>query len=77
MIISISNGIIKYIYNDNASFTGVGDSIIKRASYVEPAEDNSWCVDFSPIGIKVKKEGFLNRKDAINYEIQYLENNLL
>lgn len=76
MRISISNGEVKFLYNEIINLDELGDKTIQRASFVEPNKDN-WSVDFSPIGENVKVDGFKTRSEAINYEINYIENNIL
>ena len=76
MRININNGEIKYIYNESIDLDSIGNKVIKRASFVEP-EGSNWFVDLSPLGWNIKVKGFKTRSEAINYEINYIENNIL
>jgi len=76
MKININNGEIKYLYNEIIDLGVIGDRTIKRASFVEP-NGESWSVDFSPIGKNILVEGFKKRSEALIYEKDYIENNIL
>lgn len=77
MILNIKNGQIQYIYNENINLNCIGRSLITRASYVEP-KNNSWYIDFSPIlGFNLTKYGFNSRIKALEFEKQFIENNIL
>jgi hypothetical protein len=76
MKININNGEIKYLYNENIDLDCIGVKTIKRASFVEPNNDK-WFVDFTPIDINMKVDGFKTRSEALKYEIDYIENNIL
>lgn len=74
------NGNIKTIYNDNIAkvIENLGNSSVKRASHVEPSTKtpNTWEVDLSPVGGPTV-DGFKTRKEALDYEVDYLNKNVL
>ncbi len=76
MKININNGRIQYIYNEDLNINNIGKVDIKRASRVEPDKDGKWYVDLSLIGGK-KINGFNKRSEAIKYEIDWIEKNIL
>lgn len=78
--LSISpNGIIFAIYKDDlAPLVGMGDSEIKRASFVEPSHDLGvplWDADMFPVSGPVLGP-FLTRGDALEAEEKWLKQNL-
>lgn len=76
MLINIKEGHIKHIYNEAIDLSSIGDMQIKRASVVDPENNGMWSVDLSLSGGK-KIEGFVKRSDALKYEIDYIEQNIL
>lgn len=76
MKINIKNGEIQYIYNEDLNINDIGKVNIKRVSKVEPDKDGKWYVDLSLIGGE-KINGFNKRSNAIKYEIDWIEKNIL
>lgn len=71
------DGKIQYIYNEMYNLEGLGDITINRASYVEPESNgSSWYVDLSPLN-KDKVTGFKTRSEALQFEVKYIEENVL
>ena len=71
------NGELEMIYSDE--FLGIlseGTSSIQRASHVEPAVDNTWTADMSPVGGGCLS-GFTTRQEALNAEVDWLNTQYL
>jgi hypothetical protein len=67
------NGQIRFIYNDSLrSLMEEGESVIKRASHVEPNAEGKWEVDMAPVG-GPKFGPFETRKEALAEEVKWLE----
>lgn len=77
MILVIKDGEIKSLYNEKCNLTDIGVINISRASHVEYNNKDSWYIDLSPIGINKKVRGFNKRTDALKYEKDYIEKNIL
>ena len=80
-IVLKSDGTIKFIYNEkliNMLSKVSSERIDKRATYVEPDQDNpgKWIVDLSPSG-GPKIGNFDCRSKAIEYELDWLTKNIL
>jgi hypothetical protein len=73
------DGSLMFIYDENLTeLEKLGDSKTKRASHVEPSEDvpGEWDVDLSPSG-GPKVTGFKTRSAGIQFEIDWINKNLL
>ena len=66
MIITIDQGVVRHIYTEKFEQV-VGNTVITRASHVEPDENGTWKVDLSPIGGDTIT-GFKKRSEALEYE---------
>lgn len=73
--IVVKDGEIRFIHNDGfAIFMDQGIAKTKRASHVEPDDDNLWWADLSPI--KGPKLGpFKFRQEALDAEIFWINEN--
>lgn len=76
MLINIKDGCIKHIYNEDIDLSSIGEQQVKRASVVDPEDNGKWFADLSLSGGQ-KVTGFDKRSDALKYEINYLEENIL
>jgi hypothetical protein len=77
MIFSIdTDGVITCIYTENIDLNELGSVTTKRGSHVEPANNNSWYCDLSPLGHPVF-DGFRTRTAALEFEVDYIEKNIL
>ena len=65
------------IYDEKLDLTELGAIAIRRASHVEPDPQSpgNWFVDLGPVGGPVVR-GFPNRKEALDYEIAWIESRL-
>ena len=78
--IACRNGELKYIYSDE--LVGLSDipgsSSTVRASHVDPdpGDPNAWMVDLRPSGGEIHY-GFRLRQDALDFEREWLEKNVL
>ncbi len=70
------DGSVVHIYSDKVNLSGIGKATIKRASHVEPDENNKWEADMSPSGGKVLGP-FDTRSEALAAEVAWLEENIL
>lgn len=78
MKIVITKDSITHLYDDKlVGLQKYGKTTIKRASNVEPNKDGKWIVDLSPIGLKKKLGPFDTRKEALEKEHVYIEENYL
>jgi len=68
-------GTILALYQETLDLGQLGPSEIHRASHVEP-EGDLWTVDLAPI-VGPRIGGFLNRSDAIQAEIDWIESHVL
>jgi len=72
--IRISGNEIRFIYSDDLrEMMSLGQSIIKRASHVEPC-DNGWVADMLPVN-GPKLGPFSSRKEALEHEVKWLLDN--
>jgi len=72
--IRVKENEVRFIYSDYLiGLMNQGESVIKRASMVEPS-NNKWFADLSPIG-GPKLGPFDTRKEALNEEVEYINNN--
>ena len=70
------DGTLKFIWDDALSpLLKLGESVIERASYVEP-EGTEWYADLQPAG-GPKLGPFLLRQQALTAEIDWLTRNQL
>lgn len=77
MILRIhKSGVVDAIHDDRFDWRMLGDLKIKRASHVEPDENNNWWADLSPINGPVLGP-FSMRNDALNAEIAWLHEHIL
>jgi hypothetical protein len=77
-VISVDEeGDLVYIYDDDLAdaFPGAVKTVA-RASHVEPAEDGTWTADMQPVGGGVLA-GYALRKEALEAEVAWLEENVL
>lgn len=71
-----TDGTLSFIWSDDlAELVDAGRAEVRRASHVEPTEGGQWTADLSPMGGPVFGP-FKLRGDAINAEVEWLENNL-
>jgi hypothetical protein len=65
------------IYDEKLNLGEIGAIAIRRASHVEPdpRAPGNWFVDLSPVSGPVVRE-FNTRKDALDYEIAWIESRL-
>lgn len=72
------DGSLQYVDSDSLNFNDIGKIKKERASHVEPnPEDNSlWDVDLSPVNGPLVKN-FTKRKDALEFEHKWIEENVL
>lgn len=71
-------GKIRFVYNDKLiKLNSLGKATIKRASHVEPTNDNMWIVDLSPLGCKKILGPFKTRKEALDKEHLLIESKYL
>ncbi len=66
------NGVCRCVYAETIALTELGKVDIRRASHVEPGDDNFWHADLSPVGGPVLGP-FARRSDALEAERQWLE----
>lgn len=72
--IRVSGNEIRFIYSDDLRcMMSLGESVIKRASHVEPCE-NGWIADMSPVN-GPKLGPFVSRKEALANEVSWLLEN--
>jgi hypothetical protein len=71
LLIDIS-GVCRCIYSEEITLTQLGTVDIRRASHVEPRNDNSWYADLSPVGGPMLGP-FDRRSDALDAERRWLE----
>jgi hypothetical protein len=79
------DGTITHIYTDELDLSDMGKTTTKRASCVEPTEDNKWTADMGPAIILFGITGpikrllgpFPTRKEALATEVEWLEANIL
>ena len=70
------NGDLQCLYTDNVDLRKLGKLEVTRASNVEfDSTNGTWSVRLVETG-KIIGSGFIKRKDAINYEIDYLNSTL-
>ena len=75
-ILISKDGKLKFIYEDKLrSLLYEGKAQIKRASHVEPTEDNQWMVDLTPVsGPRIGP--FIEREKALEAEVEWLNKHL-
>ena len=66
------NGSVRCIYEEALDLHALGRLDVKRASYVEPAEDGHWTADLGPLGGPVLGP-FARRSQALTAELGWLE----
>ena len=79
------DGTVTHIYTEELDLSDMGKTTTKRASCVEPTEDNKWTADMGPAIILFGITGpikrllgpFPTRKDALAAEVKWLEANIL
>ena len=71
-----ANGEAVFIYEDGHPLLGLGRSVIKRASHVEPDEDGMWVADMAPMGGGLLSSQAI-RARALRLEIIWLESHIL
>ena len=65
---------MRFIYDDRATnLLKLGTCTIRRASNVEPTEDNQWMVDFTPVVPGTKLGPFKTREQALQEEVKWLK----
>ena len=70
------NGDSQCLYTDNIDLRKLGELTVTRASNVEfDATNRTWSVRLVETG-KIIGDGFIKRKDAIDFEIEYLNDTL-
>jgi len=69
------SGAAQCLYGEEIDLGRLGTLDIKRASHVEPAKDNTWTVDLTPVGGPVFT-GFANRGTALAAEAEWLNNTM-
>lgn len=71
------DGKITAIYSDSiADLLDDGDSIVSRASHVEPAQQGGWTADLAPVGGPTLGP-FKFRQDALDAEVEWLRANVI
>lgn len=72
-IIVAPNGMLRFIYDDELAsmLQDIGTLSVKRASHVEPNENNEWLADMSPVGGPVLGP-FVTRSAALVAEHTWL-----
>lgn len=65
-----TEGGLAMLHDDDFNMKEFGQVQMKRASHVEPAEDGTWFVQ-SAKTLKMLKEGFETRKEALDWEKKY------
>ena len=72
-----ADGTITGIYSDDLLpvLNKLGSFSTNRASFVEPGTDNTWTIDLS-ISNGPIVTGFRTRKEALDYEVAWLRENL-
>ena len=79
------DGTVTHIYTEELDLSDMGKTTTKRASCVEPTEDNKWTADMDPAIILFGITGpikrllgpFPTRKEALAAEVEWLEKNIL
>ncbi len=76
-IIAVSpEGDLSFVWDDSlAPLCGEGVAVVSRASHVEPSVGGRWCVDLGPVGGPVR-DGFVLRSEAIEFELDWIRENL-
>jgi len=73
--IIIKDGEIRFIHDDDlTNLMEQGIAHTKRASHVEPDDDNFWWADLSPVN-GPKLGPFIHRKEALAAEVSWINNN--
>ena len=71
------NGTLKFIYDDQLKpLLSEGKAIIKRVSHVEPTPDNRWQADLSPVVPGTILGPYNTRREALQAEVEWINNNL-
>jgi hypothetical protein len=67
------DGSAQCLYGENISLSALGQLDIKRASHVEPDQDNpgTWYIDLAPVG-GPRVNGFASRAEALAAEEEWL-----
>lgn len=79
LVISVDERNITTIVHDDelfALFREEGESITSRATHCEPHGDGQWAIDLGPSGGPIVF-GFDSKKEAVDVEVQWLEQNVL
>jgi len=67
---------MKFIYKDDLKpLLNQGQGNIKRASHVEPTQDNKWSADMGPVGGGILGP-YETRQEALDAEVAWLEKHL-
>ena len=76
LLLIMPDGTLKFLWEDTlATLLDLGESVITRASYVEP-EGTQWFADLHPVG-GPKLGPFPLRNEALQAEINWLFQNTL
>ncbi len=70
------DGTITHIYTEKLDLGGIGKVTTKRASCVEPNDDNKWTADLTLSSGPVLGP-FKTRSEALAAEVEWLEKNIL
>ena len=70
------DGTITHIYTEELDLSDMGKTTTKRASHVEPNDNNKWTADLAQSSGPVLAP-FDKRPEALAAEVEWLEKNIL
>lgn len=73
----LPDGRLRYIHDDTIAEAcrALGDTVVKRASFVEPDDNGGWSVDLAPVNGPYVP-GFESRYEALHFETCWLRERL-
>jgi hypothetical protein len=75
-LVVLPNGTVRAVYTEKIDLAALGQTIITRASHVEPDATGRWIADLTPVSGPVLGP-FLRRSQALAAEQRWLEANWL
>ena len=71
-----ADGSLRCLYDETVDLSTLGQVTIRRASYVEPTDQDQWQADLSPVGGPVLGP-FALRSEALAAEVEWLRRHWL